>query len=606
MSNSTPKPKISLDTFRHTTAHILATAVYEMFPDAQFGVGPTTDTGFYYDFWLPRTLIPEDLDILEQKMRDIIKANLSVEKADLDIDEAIEKFTQAKQDLKVELLSDLKTHGTTDFNEIYGGPQDTPTKRVSVNKVSVYKINGFVDLCRGPHIDSTGQIDPSSFKLDRISSVYFRGDAKNRSLQRVYGLMLGDKKALKQYIFAREEAKKRDHRKIGKELDLFTFSDLIGPGLPLFTPRGTAMRDAIVSKIFGIQRKYGYQAVTIPHITKNDLYKTSGHWEKFGDELFKVKGVDTEFVMKPMNCPHHTQIYASSPKSYRDLPVRYMENTMVYRDEQSGELLGLSRVRSITQDDGHVFCTPDQITQEVKIIIAVIKEFYTSLGMWSEGNFRVSLSARNPHQPEKYLGGDEIWEESESTLAKIAKDENLPYEKFEGEAAFYGPKLDFLFKDALGREWQLATVQLDFNMPQRFDLKYIDESGAERTPVMIHRAVAGSLERFMSVIIEHFAGHFPIWLAPEQVRILPISDKFASYAQEVLETLQIQDWRVTIDSNPDTLGKKIRNAQNWKVPVMLIVGEKEEANHQVSIRQQGIQENKLVDLDKLEDYLSNL
>jgi threonyl-tRNA synthetase len=374
-----------------------------------------------------------------------------------------------------------------------------------------------------------------------------------------------------------KNAESRDHRKLGKELGLFTFSELVGSGLPLLTPKGTAMRRAIIEKIQAIQnsKNYDYQEVWIPHITKPELYKTSGHWEKFGDELFKVKGRDSDFVMKPMNCPHHTQIFASEQRSYRDLPVRFIETTTCYRDEQSGELLGLSRVRCLTQDDGHIFCRPDQIENEIKNLLAVDKDFYSSLGMWKEGGFRVSLSVRDPKTPEKYLGDDELWNNAESILKKIAEEEKLPYFIGEGDAAFYGPKLDFKFKDAIGREWQLATIQLDFNMPTRFNLEYTDKDSVKKHPVMIHRAVAGSLERFMSIIIEHFAGNFPLWLSPEQIHVIPVKDTNIESAEKVYKLLRDEKFRVKLDDSSEGFGKKVRKAKDQKVPYTIILGDKD-------------------------------
>jgi threonyl-tRNA synthetase len=380
-----------------------------------------------------------------------------------------------------------------------------------------------------------------------------------------------------------KQAADRDHRKIGREMNLFTFSDMVGSGLPMFTPKGTAMRNAIVAKIAKIQEKYGFQEVWIPHITKPELYMKSGHWEKFGDDLFKVKGRENDFVMKPMNCPHHTQIFASAPKSYKDLPVRYSETTTVYRDEQAGELLGLSRVRSLTQDDGHTFCTPEQIEVEIKNIINVMREFYTSLDLWSEGKYQVFLSVRDPKNPEKYLGSDEVWNQSETVLKKIAKDEQLPYTIEEGEAAFYGPKLDFKFKDSIGRVWQLATVQLDFNMPARFELEYTDSDGTKKTPVMIHRAIAGSLERFLSVIIEHYAGNFPTWMAPVQVKVLPIAENHNEKASEIYGALKDAGFRVELDDSKDGLGKKVRNAKKEKTPYFVVIGDKDIEENKITI-----------------------
>ena len=419
-------------------------------------------------------------------------------------------------------------------------------------------------------------------------------------LTRIYGIAFDTKAELEAYERQLEEAKARDHRKLGKELDLFTFSELVGSGLPLFTPKGTLMRDLIVEKIMRIQAKYGYVKVTIPHITKSDLYKTSGHWDKFKDELFHVKGQsDTEFVMKPMNCPHHTQIFDSKPRSYKELPIRYAETTMVYRDEQAGELIGLGRVRSITQDDGHVFCTVDQIEQEVGNIVKVIKEFYTSLGMFTEGNFWVSLSVSDPNEPEKYLGNPANWKKAEAMLEDVANHLNLPYKRVEGEAAFYGPKLDFMFKDAIGRERQLATAQLDFVMPERFALSYTDNTGTKQTPVMIHRAIAGSLERFMAIMIEHFAGNFPLWLSPVQLAIIPVAESHNNYAREVAEVFRQQNFRIELDDSNESMGKKIRNAKKERLPYFIVIGDKEVESKTVTLESRDSEAPKTISVEEL-------
>jgi threonyl-tRNA synthetase len=407
----------------------------------------------------------------------------------------------------------------------------------------------------------------------------------------------------KEDIDNNQELGENDHRRIGKEMGLFTFSDMVGSGLPLFTAKGTAMRSAIINKINGIQKKYGFEEVWIPHITKKELYETSGHWDKFGDELFKVKGRENDFVMKPMNCPHHTQIFASVPRSYRELPVRMMETTTCYRDEQSGELLGIARVRALTQDDGHVFCTPDQIKGEVKNIIAVIREFYTALGMWKDDSYRAFVSVRDPNEPEKYLGGDETWNKSEAILEEIAKEEGLKYTREEGEAAFYGPKIDFMFTDSLGRERQLATVQIDFNMPERFGLEYVDDKGKTQTPVMIHRAVAGSLERFMSIIIEHFAGAFPFWMAPVQVKILPVAETHIEKAKELQNSLDDKGIRTEIDLTDDSFGKKVGKAKSEKVPYFIIIGDKEVTDDTFTLESRDEGQVGAVNLEKLLENL---
>ena len=571
--------KNNIENIRHSLAHLLGASIMELYPGSKITLGPAIDNGFYYDVDVEGKITDADLNKIEKRMKQIIKNWKTFEKKIFTKDEAL-KFFEGNE-YKTELINEISEKG---------------------EEITVYQSGDFADLCRGGHVENIKDIPLDAFKIDRVAGAYWRGDEKNKMLTRIYGLAFETKEKLDAYIIQQEEAKKRDHRKLGKELDLFCFSDLVGPGLPLFTPKGTAMRDAIVDKIESIQKKLGYQKVTIPHITKKDLYETSGHWEKFGDELFKVKGKDSEFVMKPMNCPHHTQIYASKPRSYKELPVKYVETTMVYRDEQKGELLGLSRVRSISQDDGHVFCTPEQVKDEIKNIILVIKEFYSSLDMWNEDTVKVFLSVRDPKTPEKYMGESSDWDNSEKALEDIIKEEKLPYTIDEGEAAFYGPKLDFKFKDAIGREWQLATVQLDFNMPKRFELEYVDSDGVKKTPVMIHRAIAGALERFLSVIIEHFAGNFPVWLSPVQVIILPISEKQSEYANSVYEKLKEQDIRVELDNSNESLGKRIRNAKVQKTPYIIVIGDKEKEDKTITVE---AREEKLEGI-KIEEFLERI
>ena len=577
-----------IDVKRHSAAHILAMAILDLHPDARLGIGPVIEDGFYYDVETDSPITEDELKKIEKKMKKLISQNIDFEKSEMNIDEAREKFEKAGQKYKVEIIDDLANEGTQSL-----------TNDVSEKKtVLIYKSKDFEDLCRGPHVKNSKEINAKALKITRLAGAYWKSDENRKQLTRVYGVLFDTKEELDEYNKRLAEAKKRDHRKLGKELDLFTFSDLVGPGLPLFTTKGTTLRDTIVDKIQTLQAKHGYEKVTIPHITKKDLYETSGHWDKFGDELFKVKGQsDQEFVMKPMNCPHHTQIFAAKPHSYKELPLRYMETTMVYRDEQAGELLGLSRVRSISQDDGHVFCTPGQIEQEVQNIVSVIREFYTSLNMFDEGKYWVSVSVRDSKTPDKYLGDPKNWDKAEAILEEIAKKEGFDYKKVEGEAAFYGPKLDFMFTDAIGREWQLATAQLDFVMPERFGLEYTDENGNKQTPVMIHRAIAGSLERFLSVIIEHFAGAFPLWLSPVQAVVIPVSDKFNDYGQSVVERLQSEGFRVELDDDSETLGKRIRIAQKSKIPYMLVVGEKEVADNTVAVRSRDNGDEGIISVD---------
>lgn len=546
--------KISeLDKKRHSLAHLLAAAVKEHYPDAHLTLGPAVDDGFYYDIDFGDTPISEkELPQIEKTMKKLLPTWNSFSHKDVSADEAKDHY--AGNPYKLELIDEIAGRGET---------------------ITLYTSGDFTDLCRGGHVDDMSSIDPESFELDRIAGAYWRGDENNKMLTRIYGLAFDTKEELDAYKTQREEAKERDHRKIGKEMGLFTFSELVGAGLPLFTPKGNVLREATVAKVQELEKPYGYKRVWIPHITKPELYKTSGHWDKFGDELFKVRGKESEFVMKPMNCPHHTQIFACEQRSYRDLPLRFSETTAVYRDEQSGELQGLGRVRSITQDDAHIFCTEDQIETEAKAIVSIIREFYTLLGMWKEGNFWVSLSARDSQEPENYLGDPALWDKAEAALEKVAQEEGLPYKRVEGEAAFYGPKLDFQFKDALGRERQLGTVQLDFNMPGRFELEYVDSDGTKKTPVMIHRAIAGSLERFLSVMIEHFAGNFPFWMAPVQVKVLPIAEPHIEKAKEIADKLLAENIRVEVDTSSDGFGKKVRNAKVDKVPYFIIIGDKD-------------------------------
>ncbi len=549
----------TLDKRRHTLAHLLAKVVEDRYPQAKATIGPYIDTGFYYDFDFGEGPTPgeQDLAALTIAMRELLPQWRSVTSETMSATEARGHFRD--NEYKCELIDEIEAAG---------------------EEITFYTIGedeaAFTDLCRGGHAnDPAAEIHPDAFQLSSVAGAYWRGDEDRPMLTRIYGVAFATPEELVAHLEQLEEAKARDHRKLGKELDLFTFSDLVGPGLPLFTPKGTLMRDLIVDRIMAIQAEYGYDKVTIPHITKSDLYKTSGHWEKFGDELFKVKGAsDAEFVMKPMNCPHHTQIFDSRPRSYKELPIRYAEATMVYRDEQHGELLGLSRVRSITQDDGHVFCREDQIEVEVRNIISVIERFYRSLKMYDADKCWVSLSVRDP-EADDYLGEEAVWDRAEETLEVIAQSLELPYKRVEGEAAFYGPKLDFMFFDALGRERQLATAQLDFVMPERFNLEYTDEKGEKQTPVMIHRAIAGSLERFMAIMIEHFAGAFPLWLAPEQVRIIPVSEAHHEYAAQTAETLQQAGYRVLLVDESESMGKRIRAAKQAKTPYVLVIGDKE-------------------------------
>ncbi|PJE66347.1 threonine--tRNA ligase [Candidatus Saccharibacteria bacterium CG10_big_fil_rev_8_21_14_0_10_41_32] len=601
-----------LHIMRHSFAHITAAAVQRLWPDAKFGVGPTVDNGFYYDIDLGETKISEaNFAKIEKAMRGIIEYGDNFEKIEMPIDEAIQWAKDNNQPYKEELLNDLKRSGTTvakdlDMDEI-GVATDGES---AVESVTFFKNGKFMDLCRGPHIANTKEA--GAFKLLRIAGAYWRGKEGNPQMQRLYGVAFETQKELDEYLERLEQAKLRDHRKLGQELDLFTFSDLVGAGLPMYTPRGTVIIDQLKGVLKEISKKYNMLAVSIPHLAKIELYETSGHAAKFSDELFYVKShYNQEFVLKPVNCPHHTQIYASSPRSYRDLPLRYVEQTMQYRDEKPGAIGGLQRTRGFTVDDGHTFCRPDQIEQEASMIVEVIRQFYTSIGLW--GNHWVSLSVSDKKTPEKYIGEPDDWVLAEKMLTDVASKYNLEARIMEGEAAIYGPKIDFMFQDAIGRETQLATIQLDFAMPKRFGLKYIDQNGQDRHPVMIHRAILGSFERFIMLLIEHFAGWFPFWLAPEQVRILTINDTIGDYVKEVevvlrgtilMKPIRYGDVRFTLDDRNESLGKKIREATNMKIPVQLIVGQKDKDAREVSVRTQTGEEK--IKLDDLSDYLQKI
>jgi threonyl-tRNA synthetase len=572
---------LPLDTIRHSAAHLMAAAVKRLFPNAKFGVGPVVDNGFYYDIDIGRAVTPEDLSGISEEMKKLLKENPSFERVEMPIDDAIRLFEQLGQSYKVELLTDLKTRGTTAVGKEEEGDLD-PT---NVSTVSVYKTGDFTDLCRGPHVAQASEIG-RAWKLQKVAGAYWRGKSENPQMQRIYGLCFSTKEELAAYEAMMVEAEKRDHRKIGAELGLFTFSALVGPGLPLFTAKGTLLRELITQFIWELMRPYRYERVWIPHIAKADLYKTSGHWDKFEDDLFHVssKKTDEVFVLKPMNCPHHTQIYASRPRSYRDLPIRMGETTTVYRDENTGQLAGLTRVRSITQDDAHVFCRPDQVAEEVRAIYHIAEDFYKGFGM---SFHRVRLSVRDPQHPEQYLGDSALWADAEKTLADVMGEFGRTPEVGEGEAAFYGPKLDFMTKDAIGREWQLATIQLDFNQPERFGLEYTDTDGTMKRPVMVHRAILGSVERFLGVMIEHYAGAFPAWLAPVQVRVLNVAERHADFAQALTRTLQDAGLRVECDDTNESVGKKIRNAEKQKIPYTLVVGDKEAAGEALTVRLRG-------------------
>ena len=541
----------NIEHIRHTLAHLLAQAVLEKYPHAKPTIGPAVDDGFYYDFDFSGGDAPGDADLkdLQAAMRKNLKKWTTWEHKEVTADEARTYFKD--NEYKAELINDLEK---------------------DASKITLYTCGDFTDLCRGSHTENPAQdIDPKGFKLSHIAGAYWRGDEKNKMLIRIYGLAFSTQADLDAHLTMLEEAKKRDHRKLGVELDLFTISPLVGSGLPLLKPKGTIIRHEIEEYLWELHKDKGYSRVWTPHITNLSLYETSDHAEKFGEELFRVKGGGEDFALKPMNCPHHMQIFADNQFSYRDMPVRYFEPATVYRYEKSGQLAGLTRVRAITQDDGHLFCRTSQITEEVSAIIGIVREFYTTMGLLD--NYWVSLSTRGGDN--MYLGEDAVWEAAETALEEAAKKNDLNYTRVEGEAAFYGPKLDFMFKDAIGREWQLATIQCDFNLPERFNLAFVNERGEKERPVVIHRAISGSLERFMGVMIEHFAGAFPLWLSPIQVMVLPISEKHTSYTDDTLARMKAAGIRAKSDASNVSLGKRIRDAKLQKAPYIVVVGGEE-------------------------------
>lgn len=598
-----------LHAMRHSLAHITAAAVQRLWPEAKFGVGPVVENGFYYDIDLGERKISEaNFAKIEKTMRGIIEYGDDFERFEMPIDQAIEWARENHQPYKEELLNDLKRSGTTVAKDLDTAELGLATDGdAAVENVSFYKNGNFVDLCRGPHVANTK--DVGAFKLLRVAGAYWRGKETNPQMQRLYGVAFATQEELDHYLEMLEQAKLRDHRKLGKELDLYTVSNLVGAGLPLFTPRGTVLRDIMAQYSNQLRQAHGFEKVWTPHITKTALYETSGHWAKFGDELFLVTSQETDdkMALKPMNCPHHTQIFASKPRSYKDMPVRFLETTTDYRDEKTGELGGLNRVRSLTQDDSHVFCRNDQIEEEINGLLASVRELYKTIDM----KLRVRLSYRD--DSDGYLGDMDLWESAQQQLKNAVIANELEYFEQEGEAAFYGPKIDFMATDALGREHQLATAQLDFVQPGRFGLQYTDAESNSQTPVMIHCALLGSIERFLSVFIEHTAGWFPLWSAPEQIRILTINDTVLDYVEEVeavlretvlMKPVRYNELRFTRDDRNESLGKKIREATTWKIPVQLIVGPQDKQSREVSVRTQAGE--KKVILDQLAEYLKGL
>jgi len=557
--------KDDLFCLRHTASHLLAAAVCELYPDAKRTIGPVVENGFYYDFDFKEPISDKDLKAIEKKMREIAKTWGDYTKYEKSPEEAKEILKD--NEYKCELIDEFAEQG---------------------EEISFYQHGDFSDLCEGPHINEANK-NLRNFKLLSVAGAYWRGDEKNKMLTRIYGTAFFTKEELKAYIKMLEEAKRRDHRKLGKELDLFTFSELVGPGLPLWTPRGTRLREVLDNFIWELRKERGYEKVEIPHITKKDLYETSGHWDKFSDDLFKIVTREGhEFAMKPMNCPHHTQIFDRKQTSYKEMPQRYANTTMVYRDEQTGELHGLSRVRSITQDDAHVFARQNQVKDEMRKIWEIISIFYKAAGF---SELKVELSFHDPKTPEKYLGTKEMWQTAEDELRELVKEKGIEAEEKPGEAAFYGPKIDFITKDSIGRSWQVATIQLDVNMPERFDLSCIDENGDKERIVMIHAAIMGSIERFLSIAIEHYAGAFPLWMAPVQIRIASVGEAHHKPVEELVENLNKEGIRAEADISDNTVGAKIRNAAKMKIPYTLIYGDKEAEGNELSIRVFGSEED---------------
>ena len=568
-------------TFWHSSAHLMAEAIESFYPGTKFGIGPTVDNGFYYDIDLPegKVLSDKDLTLFEQKMLELARTKEEITRSEISKDDALKLFTEKGDQYKLELITDLQD-GT----------------------ITTYHQGNFTDLCRGPHLPNMGFI--KAFKLTSIAGAYWRGNEKNKMLTRVYGITFPKQKLLEEYLVLLEEAKKRDHRKIGKEMELFAFSPAVGLGLPLWLPKGAILREQLEKFLKKVQKNFGYEQVITPHIGDVGLYKTSGHFQKYGKDSFQVirtPNEGEEYMLKPMNCPHHCEIYKYKPRSYKDLPVRMAEFGTVYRYEQSGELHGLTRVRGFTQDDAHIFCRPDQLKEEFLKVIDIVFIIFKTLDF---KDYAAQISLRDPNNKEKYIGSDENWEKAESAIIEACAEKGLKTKTELGEAAFYGPKLDFMIKDALGRSWQLGTIQVDYNLPERFGLEYIGADDKRHRPVMIHRAPFGSMERFVAVLIEHTAGKFPLWLSPDQVVILPISEKYNEYAQKVSNQLNNSDIRAGIDDRNEKIGRKIRDNEMKHIPYLLIVGEKEFETNSVSVRRQGEGDQGSMSVDAFAEFIS--
>lgn len=568
-------------TFWHTSSHLMAEALQKLYPGIKFGIGPSIETGFYYDVDSPTPITEADLAKIEKLMMELARSKEPLVRREVSKAEALKTFTEKGDQYKVELISALED-GTITF----------------------YTNGCFTDLCRGPHLPNTGLI--KAIKLTSVAGAYWRGDEHNKMLTRIYGVSFPKKSMLDEHLAMLEEAKKRDHRKLGKDLELFAFSQRVGQGLPLWLPKGTALRERLENFLRGVQKKYGYQQVITPHIGMKDLYVTSGHYAKYGKDSFQpihTPYEGEEFLLKPMNCPHHCEIYKTKPRSYKDLPLRFAEFGTVYRYEQSGELHGLTRVRGFTQDDAHLFVRPDQLLDEFEKVIDIVLYIFKTLKF---ENFTAQVSLRDPNNKQKYIGSDENWEKAESAIIEAAANKGLPTIVEYGEAAFYGPKLDFMVKDAIGRKWQLGTIQVDYNLPERFDLTYTGSDDKPHRPIMIHRAPFGSMERFVAVLLEHTGGRFPLWLSPDQVVVLPISEKFNDYAEKVSNYLNNYDIRAQIDNRNEKIGRKIRDNELKRIPFLLIVGEKEEAEQKVSVRAQGQGDQGQMSLEEFRDMITEL
>jgi threonyl-tRNA synthetase len=563
-----------LHNLRHSLAHVLASAVTEMFPKAQLGVGPVIENGFFYDFLLPRPLTPEDIAKLEKRMRELVKQKLPFERNEMSITDARRYFKDANQPFKVQLVEDIEKFGTTVFDEI--DAKDHPPIKTKVSDVTLYKTGKFTDLCRGGHVITTAEIDPQSFKLDKISGAYWRGDQKNPQMQRIYGLAFATKKELEEYIKLQEEIATRDHRVLGPKLGLFLFHEY-APGIPFYAPNGTVVRNELEKFVREVSYGEGYKEIRLPQLFDSEIFKISGHWEHFKQDMFVLKVEDRDYALKPMNCPGHMVLFSQGFYSYRDLPLRFAEMSTLYRNEISGALGGLTRTRAFAQDDCHIFLAPDQISDEVTELLGRIQKIFKVFGMKIED---VVLSTK----PEQALGTKEEWDNAEKALTAALKKAKWKFEINPGDGAFYGPKIDMRIKDVLGRKWQLATIQLDFQMPARFKLEYTAKDGSKKTPIVIHRALLGSFERFLGILIEHFGGAFPTWLAPVQAQILPISEKQNKYAQTILKELKANGIRAELDDRNESVGRKIREAEMQKVPYMIILGEKEAKAKSISVR----------------------